>query len=121
MSYELELISLRCNKTQEIKSEPYLMVNHYVEWGPLKIDTGVVELIDKRIGFEHDINIELHESNPHDVPHRKDDYIGTMNLSESKIQSLASGLHSPQKYDFYDDSQIVGSISYTLIYDLHKV
>lgn len=121
MSYELELISLRCNNTQEIKDEPYLTVNNYLEWGPLTLYTGAIEPINKRIGFDHNLSVELHESNPHNSREREDDYIGTMNLSQFEVESLASHPHPPQKYNFYGENQMSSGVSYTLIYDLHKI
>lgn len=121
MSYELELISLRCNKTQETKDEPYIVVNHYIEWGPIPISTGATKPINKRIGFEHEISLELHDANPPSVPNRQDDYIGSIRLSEFEIKSLVDNQNTPQKYDFCRGNRAIGDASYTLIYDLHKV
>lgn len=115
MSYELELISLRCNDAQEGTDEPYLRVNNHDEWGPTSMRTGSSRSIGRRVGFDHDVNVELREK---DVS--RDDWIGTMHLSEADVRLLIRGDHYTLTYNFYRDRGIVGDANYTLTYDLHE-
>ena len=119
MSYEIELISLRCHDAQEGKDEPYLMVNGHIEWGPTEMRTGNTRTIGRRVSFNHDVRVELRESDRPRVPHRKDDLFGTMHLSEREVIGLIHGDRHLLTHTFQRDRGIVGDARYTFTYDLH--
>lgn len=117
---QLELISLRCNDAQEREDEPYLLVNGDRQWGPQDMRTGSSRSIGRHMTFNHDVTIELRESDSRRrVPHRRDDRIGTMHLDEAEVAMLIRGDHSTLTHTFRRDRGIVGDASYTLTYDLH--
>ncbi len=113
MPYEIELISIRCHDAQEGKDEPYLRVNGHTEWGPTGMRTGNTRTIDRRVSFDHDISVELRESD-----RGKDDHFGTMHLSEHEVTGLIRGDRYLLQHTFQRDRGIVGDARYTLTYDL---
>jgi hypothetical protein len=123
MSYEMELISLRCNNAQERTDEPYLMVNGRVQWGPTSMRTGNTRTIGRRVPFDHDVTVELRESDSRRrVPDQKDDYIGAIRLDERTVRGFIRGDRGgPLTGRFSRDRGIVGDATYTLIYELHDV
>lgn len=121
MPYEIELISLSCLDAQERKDEPYLIVNDQIEWGPTEMRTGNTQTISRRLSFDHEIRVELWESDRRNVPNRKDDHFGTMHLSEREVIGLIRGDRYLLTHTFERDPGIVGDARYTLTYDLHLV
>ena len=119
MSYELELISLRCRDAQEGKDEPYLRVNGHIEWGPTDMRTGNTRTIGRRVSFDHDVRVDLRESDRRRVPHRKDDHFGAMHFSEREVRGFIDGDRHLLTHTFQRDRGIVGDARYTLTYDLH--
>ena len=119
MPYEVELISLRCNDAQEAEDEPYLLVNGNIRWGPRDMRTGSNRSIGQRVTFDHDLTIELRESDRRRVPHRKDESLGSMHLAEPEVFAFIRGDHGTLSHTFRRDRGIVGDASYTLAYDLH--
>jgi hypothetical protein len=121
MPYEIELISIRCQDSQQSKDKPYLRVNNHVEWGPIEMRTGNTRTINLHVPFDHDVRIELWESDRRSVPHRKDDHFGTMHLNEREVIGLIRGDRNLLTHTFQRDRGIVGDVYYTLTYDLHSI
>jgi hypothetical protein len=123
MTYEMELISLQCNDAQERTDEPYLMVNGHVQWGPTSMRTGSTRRIRQRVLFDHDVTVELRESDSRRrTPHRRDDSIGALRLDERTVRGLIQGDRGgPFTRRFSRDRGIVGDATYTLTYELNDV
>ena len=120
MPFEIDLISLRCNDAQEKTDEPYLLVNGHREWGPVGMRTNSSRAIGRHAIFNHDVRVELRESDRRSVPHRKDDRIGTMHISEAEVRGLIRGDRHRLTHTFHRDRGITGDASYTLEYDLRE-
>jgi hypothetical protein len=119
----MELISLQCNDAQERTDEPYLMVNGLVQWGPTSMRTGSTRRIRQRVLFDHDVTVELRESDSRRrTPHRRDDSIGALRLDERTVRGLIQGDRGgPFTRRFSRDRGIVGDATYTLTYELNDV
>jgi hypothetical protein len=83
--------------------------------------TGNIEDIGHRVRFDHDVSVELWDSDRREVPHRKDDHFGTVRLDEREVRgTIRAGGHL-STHTFRPDRGIVGDASYTLTYNLHQV
>jgi hypothetical protein len=118
----MELISLQCNEAQQTIDRPYLMVNGHIAWGPTRMRTGNIRSIQRRVAFDHDVTVELRESeNNRRVPHRKDDHIGCLRLDEPTVRFLVRSERGGNLVRIFNrDGGIVGDATYTLTYELYN-
>ncbi len=82
--------------------------------------TGNTRTIGRRVSFDHDVRVDLRESDRRRVPHRKDDHFGTMQLDEREVRGLIRGDRHLLTHTFHRDRGIAGDARYTLTYDLHQ-
>ena len=120
MSYEIELISLRCNDAKESADEAVLDVNGRTVWGPAKMGTADTKAIGRRVPFDHDVTVELREEDPL-YGRRNDTKIGgALRLSEDEVRAYLRGDHYELSHDFNWIKTREIDAKYTLWYDFHQ-
>ncbi len=118
MPYDLELISIRCNDAQEVFDEACLRLNGSMIWRYPAMQTGLTYPFGggrgSTVSFERELSLELWEEDSVG----SDDHIGSLNLSEHRIEEMISIEHPPFTHTFSRDRGIIGDASYTLTYDI---
>jgi len=118
MSYEIELITLKCLDAQEGKDEVSLYVNGNRAWHVEGVGTGMNILIGQRVPFDHDVTVRLNEVDVH-----RDDTIGTdLHLGERDVYGRLNGdSMGPWTHTFsWRKTRTIDAI-YQLTYNLHQI
>jgi hypothetical protein len=111
----LILVSLRCNDAQEIKDEPYLVVNGERVWSATKVKTGQTrDMGEYEVAFGSYAQIDLWESDG-----ARSDRLGefTVDFEDFELGRESGNL----QHVFRADRGIVGDATYTLTYRVRRL
>jgi hypothetical protein len=111
----LILHSLTCNDAQEIKDEPYLVVNGERVWGAENVKTGQTRNIgDLEVPFGSYAQIDLWESDG-----ARSDRLGEFTVDFADYEP--GQVSDPPPHVFRADRGIVGDARYTLDYSVRRL